>query len=273
VDRQAARLERWLDIVGELLREPLCRVPYDLLNAELADSFGVTAIAWSSRADDGRVQIDAWPSETYSRQRLDALMPTAEWQPLVRWYRTTGSTTPHRLASVPKAIADTRCVGQWREVSKPLGVTEQLGIPMYLSGSEYRALVVARADEDFTDADVELACRIQSVLIGVECQAAELSRWRSRVAQDQAGGQESGHAAATDARLTGREVAVLALLAEGLTAKGIGRRLDISEQTVNKHLQHIYAKLRTNDRLTTVLRAQQQGLLPELSRASGSISC
>ncbi|MGK5112815.1 LuxR C-terminal-related transcriptional regulator [Geodermatophilus sp. CPCC 205506] len=173
---------------------------------------------------------------------------------------------------MPKEIADARCVGQWREVSKPLGVTEQLGIPMYVRGSEYRALVVARADEDFTEADVDLACRIQSLLIGVERQAAELSRWRSRIGHDETGGQESGPAAATDARLTARELAVLALLAEGLTARGIGRRLDISELTVNKHLQHIYAKLRTSDRLTTVLRAQEQGLLPQPGRKSRGTS-
>ncbi len=55
---------------------------------------------------------------------------------------------------------------------------------------------------------------------------------------------------------------MLLLLSQGLTAAAIGRRLAISHRTVHKHLEHVYAKLGTADRLTTVLRAQHAGLLP-----------
>jgi len=65
-----------------------------------------------------------------------------------------------------------------------------------------------------------------------------------------------------DHRLTQRELTVLALLAEGLTADAIARRLDISPRTVHRHLQHLYRKLGTTDRLATVLRAKALGLLP-----------
>ena len=68
--------------------------------------------------------------------------------------------------------------------------------------------------------------------------------------------------AADDVGLTPRELSVLALLAEGLTAASIGRRLMITERTVHKHLQHSYAKLGVADRLGAVLRAQHIGLLP-----------
>ncbi|GAA3854249.1 hypothetical protein GCM10022243_19740 [Saccharothrix violaceirubra] len=61
---------------------------------------------------------------------------------------------------------------------------------------------------------------------------------------------------------TRRERTVLAALAEGLTADAIARRLDISPRTVHRHLQHLYRKLGTTDRLATVLRAQELGLLP-----------
>jgi ATP/maltotriose-dependent transcriptional regulator MalT len=63
-------------------------------------------------------------------------------------------------------------------------------------------------------------------------------------------------------RLTQRETTVLAVLAEGLTADAIARRLDISPRTVHRHLQHLYRKLGTTDRLATVLRAKTLGLLP-----------
>ena len=62
--------------------------------------------------------------------------------------------------------------------------------------------------------------------------------------------------------LTPRELTVLALAAESLTAEAIARRLGIATGTVQKHLENSYRKLGTGDRLTSVLRAQALGLLP-----------
>ncbi|QFZ21138.1 LuxR family transcriptional regulator [Saccharothrix syringae] len=67
-----------------------------------------------------------------------------------------------------------------------------------------------------------------------------------------------------DHGLTDREQTVLAVLAEGLTAEAIARRMDISPRTVHRHLQHVYRKLGTTDRLSTVLRAQSLGLLTDV---------
>jgi len=65
-----------------------------------------------------------------------------------------------------------------------------------------------------------------------------------------------------EVRLTAREVAVLALVADGHTAGAGARRLLIGERTVHKHLQHLYAKLGVTDRLSAVLTAQRLGILP-----------
>jgi DNA-binding CsgD family transcriptional regulator len=62
--------------------------------------------------------------------------------------------------------------------------------------------------------------------------------------------------------LTAREVAVLLLVARGLTAMTIANHLHISPRTVSKHQQNIYRKLDAGDRLTAVTRAQQLGVLP-----------
>lgn len=43
--------------------------------------------------------------------------------------------------------------------------------------------------------------------------------------------------------LTGREVQILALIAEGATNKEVAADLEISPRTVQKHLEHIYDKL------------------------------
>ncbi|MFI7413540.1 LuxR C-terminal-related transcriptional regulator [Streptomyces sp. NPDC049627] len=50
---------------------------------------------------------------------------------------------------------------------------------------------------------------------------------------------------------------VLGLLAEGLTAAAIAHRLGMSVSTVNTHLERIYCKRDSCDRLTTVLRARE----------------
>jgi DNA-binding NarL/FixJ family response regulator len=61
--------------------------------------------------------------------------------------------------------------------------------------------------------------------------------------------------------LTPRETQVLAVAAEGLTARQIGRRLGMRERTVTTHLAHIYRKLGTNSRVAAVMAASKSGLL------------
>jgi DNA-binding NarL/FixJ family response regulator len=61
------------------------------------------------------------------------------------------------------------------------------------------------------------------------------------------------------AALTERESQVVRLLATGATASCIGRQMRISERTVHKHLENVYAKLGVHDRLSAVLRALYTG--------------
>ena len=56
---------------------------------------------------------------------------------------------------------------------------------------------------------------------------------------------------------------MLVLVADGLTAAAVARRLVVAERTVHKHLERAYAKLGVSDRVTAVLRAQRLGILPE----------
>lgn len=58
--------------------------------------------------------------------------------------------------------------------------------------------------------------------------------------------------------LTPREYQVLELVAQGLTNKGIGTRLDISENTVRSHLRSILDKLHMNNRVQAAMWLQGQ---------------
>lgn len=61
--------------------------------------------------------------------------------------------------------------------------------------------------------------------------------------------------------LSPRELEVLRLAADGLSAVEIGQRLHISKTTVRTHLQHVYNKVGVNDRTAAVAQALRMGLL------------
>ena len=55
--------------------------------------------------------------------------------------------------------------------------------------------------------------------------------------------------------LTSREHEIVLALAEGLSNKGIGRRLNLSEGTVKVHLHNIYTKLGAKNRTALAVLA------------------
>lgn len=61
--------------------------------------------------------------------------------------------------------------------------------------------------------------------------------------------------------LTGRELEVLRLLAQGSSNKDIARVLGVSPETVKDHLNAVYRKLEVHDRLSALRQAQLLGLL------------
>ncbi|MFJ6662419.1 response regulator [Streptomyces sp. NPDC091383] len=83
------------------------------------------------------------------------------------------------------------------------------------------------------------------------------------------GAREPAAVRLTD-RLTERERAVLALMAEGLANTDIGERLHLSTGTVKGHVTNLLGKLRVGSRVQAVLIAERAGLL---SREGGEGVC
>jgi DNA-binding NarL/FixJ family response regulator len=73
-------------------------------------------------------------------------------------------------------------------------------------------------------------------------------------------GNDSARAAAFDAGLTGREVEVLALVAQGYSNAELAQRLWVTRQTVKFHLSNIYRKLNVSNRTQASLWARQAQL-------------
>jgi DNA-binding NarL/FixJ family response regulator len=61
--------------------------------------------------------------------------------------------------------------------------------------------------------------------------------------------------------LTERELEVLRVATQGLTARQIGHRLGVRERTVTTHLGRIYRKLGTGSRVAAIAAAAQSGLV------------
>jgi DNA-binding NarL/FixJ family response regulator len=62
-------------------------------------------------------------------------------------------------------------------------------------------------------------------------------------------------------RLTQRELEVLRLVVEGKTNQGIGLNLGISEKTVEKYLEAVFAKLGVTSRVEAAVYAVREGLV------------
>lgn len=63
--------------------------------------------------------------------------------------------------------------------------------------------------------------------------------------------------------LTGRELQILELVAQGATNKEIGRELKISDNTVRHHVNSIMEKLQVSDRTEAAATAIRRGVLSE----------
>nr|WP_026116708.1 response regulator transcription factor [Nocardiopsis valliformis] len=61
--------------------------------------------------------------------------------------------------------------------------------------------------------------------------------------------------------LSGRELEILGLLAQGLSNRAISRELFISEATVKTHLVHVFDKLGVDNRTAAITTALQRGII------------
>ena len=95
-----------------------------------------------------------------------------------------------------------------------------------------------------------------------EVKAGRLDAEAARAVLIAAGHRATRRQARSDG-LTGREVEVLGLLAQGLSNREIAERLVIARKTASHHIEHIYAKTGTTNRALASLYAANHGLIGE----------
>ncbi len=63
-------------------------------------------------------------------------------------------------------------------------------------------------------------------------------------------------------RLSGREVEILSLIAQGFGTRDVADQLFVSKRTIDYHLANVYIKLDVCNRVQAILRACRLGLIP-----------
>jgi DNA-binding CsgD family transcriptional regulator len=250
------RAAAWLAIIAELLQRPVTTFPHATISLELFASFDVVAVSWDWRDDDGSVGFEIFPpGELWRSPELLDMWHNPELvaaHPLMRWFAATGNPAPQTMDRVPAAIASLRDHAVIEELLESMGCEQQLSIPYRMAGTEYREFLLARSSRDFTEDDLELSRLLQPMFRALDLQARLLADLPP---------QPEAQPQLDLAGLTGRELAVLRLLAEGHTAFSIARRLSCSPRTVHKHLEHVYRKLDVADRLAAIRAAQELRIL------------
>jgi DNA-binding CsgD family transcriptional regulator len=186
-------------------------------------------------------------------QAVDGVGRLLDEHPLYQWYISQPDWSPVRISDVMpwERFRQTRLVA---EVLAPVGACHMIAIMLVPpSSGQFVYFGTTRADPDFTDGELELCRSLQPCLVALYTALALAEH-------------TGPHGEAMT--LTRREHAVLGYLADGLTAAAIARRMSTRPATVRKHLQNLYAKLGTSDRLGAVIRGRDLGLLhvDDLSR-------
>jgi DNA-binding CsgD family transcriptional regulator len=246
------RLDHWVGLAHDMVTHPPPEFPHLMLRDELSATFDVNC-AWNWLDPDFTCGFElveqpaGWP--TPEEQAL--------WQgdvmaghPIMQWFLATGNMTAMTVGRVPSSIGTRHSREMIVELLSPVAIDQQLVIPYCAAGPQQRVFTLAKSGSDFSDEQLALARQIQPLLLLLGRQDRILDEHPARAdAQDHGVG------------LTGRERAVLSLLAEGLTAVAIATRLGCSPGTVRKHLEHSYAKLEVHDRMLAVRRMEELGLL------------
>lgn len=251
--------EHMLDMAVAVLESRTPESMWHLVGQEILEVFHATTtifvdLCWEQRTG----QAEGWAPEWVGRTPLAELVGRRMRQehPLFR-YTASGERRPATVDEVCDRAEWLRsdCCHEAYEI---YGTTRQMALPLPTTGKVIRGFIMGRPGKDFTPRETALAARLQPLLRSVDIHVREMRRLRG-AHQGESGPPDPARTAG-GLGITPRELTVLNVLAEGLTAAAIARRLGISVRTVHVHLDRIYRKLGTRDRLTTVLLAKDLGL-------------
>lgn len=210
----------------------------DLVVETLGPLVGFDDVVWM-HTDFERGAFSSWrASSGGTDSAVNAIAPRLLHHPAILSYLLEpGNLSPRRLSDVSAPSARSVSDSARRQSERVIG-RHQLSLVVDLAPPfRGRGWIVTRQSRDFDEDDLATARQLLPLLVLHE---------RHLDALDSESTRSTRHA---DGLLTAREDQIANLLRTGMTAGAIGRLLGISPRTVSKHLEHIYAKLGTHDRL------------------------
>ena len=244
-----AAFRQLVDLAVATVEAPFCDNPWATITQAVTTVVGgsVGMLQRDLCMDDRSAGVLAWTNGRSLGEGNDLCVRLGFAHPLAPAL-AGGRTDVVTVSDVVGDLAWRRNVNHRAAVDVLDGAIRQMAVPLYAGAGRIRCYMVGRPGRDFGDRERALARVIQPLLDRIDRHVYAVRGLPVR--------------AAADVGLSPRELTVLALVGEGLTAVSIGRRLGIAAQTVSKHQQRIYRRLGVQDRLTAVLVAQEMGNLP-----------
>ncbi|HEY2636675.1 MAG TPA: helix-turn-helix transcriptional regulator, partial [Solirubrobacteraceae bacterium] len=214
----------------------------DEFRRELLDAVGRAVPAdWVSLNDigPGPEDVVALIDPPLEPKWVELFSAHAHENPLLVYWMATRDGRAYRFTDVadPAELADRAL---FREFYEPLGVRHQISFTLPSTAPE-RVLAVAlsRKRRNFSDRERDLLDRARPFLIQGYRTALAFAELNARLAAERA----LPHERLIALGLTAREADVAVEVARGGSNASIARTLRISARTVQKHLQHAFAKL------------------------------
>jgi DNA-binding CsgD family transcriptional regulator len=229
-------------------------LPWSTLEA-LAQLIPATTVAFNG--------MDVGQQHHYLRQRIDGDQREEDGQPAKRtledvfWHHYPDShcSHPERTGDYRSAIMPTdfcsmpehRQTPMYVDYMKPAGIDHAIMVTIPDGGSRQLRLRICRgrSDPDFTERDRALLTLLRPHLREAHL---DVLRRRNRIPA-----------------LTTRQWELLHLIEAGLGNKQIARRLNVTENTVRKHIENIFLRLDVTSRTAALARAFPTRAAPQVA--------
>jgi DNA-binding CsgD family transcriptional regulator len=200
-----------------------------------------TALVPCDHASHNAIDLVAGRASIYSTgpvpdaRTAAAFAAHAHENPLVAHQHRTGDAAPARISDFI-SVRELRRRAIYELFYRDIGVEHQVAFGLRGQAGQVAGVALNRSRGDFSDRDVEVLALLRPLLDQI---SAVLLAEPVRKA---------------GSLLTPRQRQVLALLSRGATDAQIASELRISERTVGKHLEHIYAALGVANRTAATVR-------------------
>jgi DNA-binding CsgD family transcriptional regulator len=185
----------------------------------------------------GTRRVISWPRDAISPADQACFNRLINTHPLVRFHSTHALGGARRITDCPDAVEFRR--GElYNDYYRRIGIDHVVAVPVVASTGLVMSYVLNRRGRDFDERESALLDAMRPALSNLY----RLASW---------GGAPP---APVEPALTPREEAVLRMVAAGQSDKQVAAALGASVRTVQKHLEHAYAKLGVSNRTAAAMR-------------------